>query len=274
MKIATKFRKLRRIQFLDKQQRFVIQTFGLTAGMLISQLIWSDFRFAMVVILGIFSYILTAWSLKEDIVGAEWLLLFILPVFFTTSVSLFYFLLPGRWISRLIISLLFAIGTYAIVRCENIYNVAVERSIQLLRVAQTVGLLITLVVVFFSTIVVFSLRTPFWLNSTIMVFIVFALALQSLWSMRLETKLTPQLFLYSAVVSLTIGEMVVALSFWPIFRSSGLAIGALFLSSAYYCLVGIIQQYLVDRLFTNTIREYIFSFLFMLALLIFLTRWG
>lgn len=274
MRSFTKILRLRKFHFLDKQQRFVIQTVTLTAGLLIAQLIWTDYRFFMVLILAIVAYILTAWSLKEDVLGIEWLLLFILPVFFTASVSLFYFLLPGRWISRLITSTLFAVGTYAIVRCENIYNVAAERSIQLLRVAQTVGLLITLVVVFFSTIIVYSLRTPFWVNLLIFLPLTFILALQSLWTVKLETRLTLQLLLYSSIISLSVGEAVLVLSFWPIFKSSGLSIAALFISSIYYSLTGLTQQYLMGRMFANTTREYIVPFLFMLVLLVFAARWG
>lgn len=274
MKPLIKFLRLRKFHFLDKQERFVFQTIISTGVLLIAQLIWQDFRLFMLLALALFSYLLTAWSLKEDIVGIEWVLLFVLPVFFTLSMSLFYFLLPGRWISRLIISSIFALGIYAIIRAENIYNVAGERSIQLLRVAQTVGLLITLVVVFFSTIVVFSLRTSFFINVLILTPMIFILALQSLWTIKLETKLTQQLVIYSLIIGLIIGEIVSVLSFWPIFKSSGLAISALFITSIYYFLVGIIQQYMMGRMFTNTIREYIIPFLFMLTLLFTSTKWG
>lgn len=274
MKNFKKISKFRKFQFLDKQQRFIIQTVILSAGLLVTQLIWTDYRLSMVLVLSILSYILTAWSLKEDIQGVEWILLFILPVFFTAAVSLFYFLLPSRWISRLIASIIFAIGTYTIVRAENIYNVAAERSIGLLRVAQTVGLLITLVIMFFSTIVVYSLRAPFWLNMLLIALLSFILALQSLWTIKLETKLSKQLLIYSSIIGLTIGEIVGILSFFPIFRSSGLAIGALFICSVYYSTVGLTQQYLMGRMFTNTTREYIVSFLLMITLLLISTKWG
>ena len=274
MKQFTKFYRIKKIHFLDKQQRFVIQTGSLTAGLLLTQVIWSDYRFLLVLILALVSYILTAWSLKEDIEGLEWLLLFILPVFFTVSVSLFYFLLPGRLISRFTTGVIFTLGTYAIIRTVNIYNVAVERSIQLLRVAQTVGLLISLVIVFFTTIVIYSLRVSFWINILLMTPVIFALALQSLWSIKLESRFTSHLLIYSGIIGLVIGELMGSLSFWPIFRSSGLAIAALFISSTYYCLVGIIQHYLLGRMFANTIREYIISFVFMLLLLTLATHWG
>lgn len=274
MKSFLKSRKFKKFQFLDKQQRFIIQTIILTTGLLITQLIWSDYRLHMVFVLSFSSYILTAWSLKEDISGIEWIFLFILPVFFTASISLFYFLLPSRWISRLIASIIFAVGTYAIVRAENIYNVAAERSIGLLRVAQTVGLLITLVIMFFSTIIVYSLRAPFWLNMLFLMSVSFILAMQSLWTMKLETRLSKQLLIYSGIIGLIIGEIVGILSLWPIFKSSGLAIGALFINSVFYSVVGMTQQYFMGRMFTNTTREYIVSFLLMMILLIVSTRWG
>lgn len=265
---------LRKIHFLDKQQRFVLQTIILTGGLLITQLVWSDIRFPMVIILAAASYILTAWSLKEDIVGIEWIVLFILPVFFTSALSFFYFLLPDRWISRLVTLTIFAVGTYAIVRAENIYNVAVERSIQLIRVAQTVGLLITLVVVFFSITAIYSLRVTFFQNMLLITPIIFALTFQSLWTAKLESKITKNLLLYSFIVSFCIAELVGCLSFWPIFKSTPLAITALFISSTYYCLVGIIQQYMTGRMFINTIKEYVGSFAIMFLLLLVTTKWG
>lgn len=262
--------KLKAFFLLDKPRRFALQTVVLTAGLLITQLIWDDYRFFMVLILSIVSYILTAWSLSEDIKGVEWVSLFILPVLFTASVSLFYFLLPGRWITRLIITIIFAIGTYAIIKAENIYNVAVERSIPLLRVAQTSGLVISLIVVFFISNIVFSLRVTFFQSMMIIIPIIFLLSLQSLWSIKLETKISRELIIYSFVASIGVGELVTALSFWPV----QIAMAALLTSSIYYAIIGVIQQYFLERLFVNSIKEYIFAFLFTLIITFIATQWG
>ena len=162
-KISRLIRK-KRFFFLDKRQRFALQTAILTSGMLVTQLIWEEYRFFAVVFLSLLAYILTLWSLTEDIEGAEWLLLFILPVSYTATVSLFYFLLPGRWITRLISTLIFSVGMYAILLVENIYNVSASRSIQLLRAARSVGLLLTLVVVFLSATIVYSLSLTSFQN--------------------------------------------------------------------------------------------------------------
>lgn len=271
VKRVTKPRLRKHLIFtLDKRQRFAIQTLILTTGILCTQLIWEDYRFVMVGILASVSYILSAWSLSEDIQGIEWLLLFILPVLFTASVSLFYFLLPGRWIIRLTITVVFAVGMYAALLVENIYNVAVFRSIQLLRAAQSVGLLITLAVVFLSTTILFSIRVPYWMNVLILSPVIFMLALQSLWSSRLDTVLSKQLIVYSAIVAVGVGEMAGVLSFWPVQLSTA----SLFITACYYTLVGITQQYFLERLFNNTIKEYIYAFFFSLLVLLITTKWG
>lgn len=267
------FKFIPKLQFLinlDKRQRFALQTIILTFGLLVTQLIWEDYRFIVVVILSIMSYFLTAWSLSEDIKGIEWILLYILPVSLTLSFSLFYFLLPGRWISRLFIIFVFAIGTYATLLAENIYNVAAARSIQLLRVAQSVGLLITLVVVFLSVSIIFSIRGSFLMNMFLLTPVVFVLGLQSLWSVKLEARLSREVIIYAAVVALGIGEMVAALSFWPI----QIATISLFTSALFYTLIGIIQQHFLGRLFKNIIKEYIFAFIFTFLVAVLITSWG
>lgn len=255
---------------LDKRQRFAIQTVILTLGLIISQFIWNDYRFFLVGILAVLTYLLTAWSLKEDIKGIEWFLLFILPVFLTVSISLFYFLLPGRMIVRLLITVVFAVCTYAVLLIENIYNVAGERSIQLLRAAQSVGLLITLAVVFLMSNILFSVRVNFMLNFLFLVPLIYFLCLQSLWSARLEQKITRELVIYSLVIAGGVGELAVALSFWPV----NLTTAALLITAAYYASVGTVQLYLQEKLFKNTIREYIYAFILTLLVTFLATRWG
>src|SRR3989344_2324931 len=258
------------VNFLEKRERFTLQTIILTAGVLTSQLIWTDFRFHMVILLAVASYILSTWSLKEDIKKIEWLLLFILPVLFTASLSLFYFLLPPRWIIRLTTTAIFAIGTYAILLVENIYNVASLRTIQLLRAAQSVGFLITLTVIFLSANIIYSFRLPFWANFLLLSFISFLLAMQSLWSINLDKKLNFELILFSVFAGVGIGELSMSLSFWPITSPSF----SLLICATFYAMVGIIQQYLAEKLFFNVIREYIIVFLFTYVLSFFITKWG
>ncbi|KKS96677.1 MAG: hypothetical protein UV73_C0009G0028 [Candidatus Gottesmanbacteria bacterium GW2011_GWA2_43_14] len=261
---------LRVIYFLEKRERFALSTVILTAGVLVTQLIWQDVRFAMVIFLSLASYILTAWSLREDIKGNEWLLLFILPVLFTASLSMFYFLLPARMIIRLTTSVIFAVGTYAILLIENIYNVAAQRSIQLLRAAQSIGLLLTLTVIFLSANIIYSLRLGFMSNALILTLLSFFLGLQSLWSVKPESRFSQRFFIHALVIAFGVGELSLALSFWPIENASY----SLLIAAAYYSLVGIIQQHFNERLFFNVVREYMLVFFFTFLLTFLTTRWG
>jgi hypothetical protein len=260
----------RKIFTLDKRERFALQTLILTAGVLASQQIWDDYRFFMVAALSFVCYLITAWSLTEDIKGTEWLMLFILPVAFVASVSLFYFLLPARIISKFVITILFTVGLYAILLIENIYNVASIRTIQLLRAAQSVGLLLTLVVLYLYVNVMYSVRMPFFMNILSITPVVFLLSLQSLWSIKLEEKISGRMLLYCFIISLMIGELVFVFSFWPISVSSF----SLVVTASYYSLVGLFQQRIQDRLFKNSIREYIIVFIFTVFLIFLSARWG
>lgn len=258
------------ITHLEKRERFALQTAALTAGVLMTGFILMENRIALVFILAIVSYVFTVWSLREDIKGIEWILLFLLPVGFTISVSLFYYLLPQRMVVRFTVAIVFAIGTYAILLAENIYNVAAARSIQLLRAAQSVGFLLTLTVVFLSTNIVYALRLPFYYNGVIVGVVCFILSLQSLWSVKLPVKIDKNIFIYSSVVGLVTGELALVLSFWPTLPAAY----SLLLTSGYYCIVGLIQQYLSQRLFGNMIREYVTVFFFVLMLTVLTTKWG
>jgi hypothetical protein len=271
MKRISKIWKRRRITvFLDKRQRFAIQTLILTAGILATQLIWEDYRFVMVGILSLLSYALTSWSLTEDVTGIEWLILFILPVFYTASLSLFYFLLPGRWLTRVVITVVFAVGMYAILLVENIHNVAASRSIQLVRAARSVGFLLTLIVVFLCSNIVYSFRLSGIFNMLILSIITFILAIQSVWSVKLEQKIESYLLIYSLVVAVAIGELAMALSFWPIENASY----SLLITAGFYTMISLIQQHLTGRLFKDSVREYAVVFVFTLILTFLTTHWG
>lgn len=263
-------KKSLRITLLDKRQRFAIQTIVLTTGILFTGFIVTEYRLVLVLLLAFSSYLLTVWALREDIRGSEWILLFLLPVGFTISVSLFYFLLPQRMVVRVTVAAVFAVGTYAILLAENIYNVSVQRSIQLLRAAQSVGFLLTLVVVFLSTNIVYSLRLPFFFNGIIVGLVCLVLSMQSFWTVKLPQQLDKSILIYSLVVAVVTCELALVLSFWPTLP----AVYSLLLTSGYYCIVGLVQQYLAQRLFGNMVREYVAVFIFILILTVLATRWG
>lgn len=266
MRLFLKIKKLK----ISKRQEFVIAVFILAILLIATQLAPLDKRTEMVFLLGLISFIASVIVLREDLKGVEFLTLTILPVMFTVGVAFFYFLLPVRWLTRLPTAVLYALGMYAILLTENIYNVSAVRTIQLLRAAHSVGFLITLVTVFLLFDTVFSFHLPA-LNNALLIFLLsFPLVLQSLWSMLLEPKFNYQILGGALTGSLVFAQIAYILSFWPINST----IFALFLTTVFYSLVGILQQKLIERLFPNTLKEFLGVALITLILLIFTTRWG
>ena len=262
-------KKLGRNQ-VSKRQQFVIVTTVLTALLIITQLSRTELRYDLIVGLAIATYIGCSIALREDLKGIEFFTLLVLPTLFTTAVSLFYFLLPARLIIRLPIAIGYFIGIYALLLTENIYNVAVERSIQLLRAGQGVGLLISIITMFFLTDAAISLHLGPFGKSGFIVLIVTPLALQALWSMELSVRFSPAVMRTTGVIVFLLAQAAFVFAFWPIQAT----IEALFLTTAFYTLVGMGQQHLVGRLFSKTKIEFITVLVAIFAVVVFVTQWG
>ena len=254
----------------SKRQQFVGVTLILTLGLMFTQMFSGNLRFDLMLVFAIITYFFSALVLRQDLSRWEWLTLLILPAFYSAAIFLFYFLLPTRWLTRIPIAILYSIGMYAILLTENIYNVAAQRNIQLLRAAHSVGFLLSLVTVFLLSEILISLHLPYYLNSLFTLCIIFPLTLQALWSIELTENISALSWWGSVVVSVICVGLVGVFSFWPI----PVTIEALFVTTVFYSLIGIIQQHLVGRLFENTLREYLLILILGLILIIFTTHWG
>ncbi len=251
---------------LSKRQEFVIITLFLTFFLIITQNMSSIWRFISLFFLSFLAYFLSAFGLREDLKKVEWFALLILPLMFTISLAVFYFLLPVRWLTRIPFAILYAIGIYATLLVENIYNVAVNRSIQLLRVAHAVGFLITITTLFLLFNTLFSFHLTSFYNLLFTLIIVFPLSLQALWAIKLtEESIGWDVFLLSIFFSLIIGEAAFIISFWPL----NAVLTSLFLSTAFYGLIGSGQLFLGKRLFRKNVIEYLQVFLLIFILVLF-----
>ncbi len=269
-KIKKYFNNLGKKITLTKREIFAVIVGILTFGFLLIELSGPELRYILIGVLAILTYALFAFGLREELSGIEWLTLFILPVLYVVAMSLFYFLLPVRWLTRLPTAVIFAIGMYAILLIENIYNVAAERTIQLLRAAHSVGLLLTLFTDFLLMSIIFSLHLPYLGNFLLTFFVSLLLSVQALWAMRLDDRINSQLVIYSFTVSFVLAELAFIFSFWPIQT----ILEALFLTTIFYTLVGMVQQYLLERLFRQTATEFISVSIVVLILVLATTRWG
>jgi hypothetical protein len=264
---------------MSKRKRFFVTSITLSLGFIAIQLISASrdsffienqFRFLTIGALGLLTLILFAWSLKEGLGKNLTLLSLVLPTFFTVGVGLFWFLLPSNVFARLPAVIFYGIGIYALCLTANIYTVATIRTIALLRAARGVGFVLTLVTSFLIFDTILSLKAPIIVTSLSSAVVAFPLFLQGFWTIPLERKISKELIMMSAVASLIVGEVAVSLFFWPV----TVVVGSLFLTVAAYMLLGLGQSKLEARLFTQTIREYLFVGVFVFIGMFFATRWG
>jgi len=247
---------------IEKRVRFVISSLLLSFLMLFSTFFLFDKAWFFIPFLGLIAYVMTYFSIIESIEKSEWLTLFILPVFFTISFYLFYFLFPVRWLTRVPFILIYGVSIYAMLLTSNILNIGVEKSLQLYRAAFSVNYFYQTVIVFLFSNILFSFRVNYLINALGLGIVMLPLAIQLLWSIKLDLMLEKTIFLYAALISVIVAQIAIIVSFLPLKAS----LSALVVTASYYSLSGLINSYLDNRLFKQTIREYLFVWCFVIAI--------
>lgn len=258
-----------RRSWIPKRQQFVLATVALTAGLLLTQLVSLDLRYPLVFVLAVAAYGLSAFVLRDDLHTIEWLTLLALPTLFTAAVAMFYFLLPVRWLTRLPVAVLYGVGMYALLLTENIYSVAAERTIALLRAAHSVGFLLTLLTYFLLTQTVLAFRFYPVINAVLIGIVSFILVVQSLWAMELTGRVSRRVWEISTAVTLFLINVVWIFSFFP---TTG-TIKALLFTTFLYSSAGIAQQYLVEKLYKKTLVDFTSVAVIVFCIALIATNW-
>lgn len=254
------------INIIPKRIRVVMCTGVMTMALLVSTFFpFSDWWWMFGIFLIIMAYFTTYIAVFEGIDGVEWYMLFIMPIFLTIALYIFYSLLPVRWLTRLPFLFLFGLTYYAMLLASNILNIGVDKSLQLYRAAFSVNYLMQVFIIFLLTQVSLTFKLSFILNGFILFGIGVILSLQLYWSVNPERIFNRRLVLYSVGLGLIMFELAMIISFIP-FKTN---VAALIFTALYYSLNGIIYHHLDGRLFKNTVREYAFVsiFVFFIALL-------
>lgn len=241
---------------IEKRVRFVITTVALSLLLLTATFSFYDKAWIFIPLLFVATYAFTFFSILEGIEKVEWLTLFIMPLGISIVFYMFYYLIPVRWLTRVPFITLYAISIYAILLTSNIFNVGVEKSIRLYKAAFSVNYFYHTILSFIAFSILFTLRENALFNSAAATLIIFPLALQLLWTIRLQRKFERELWVYAAFIAIITGELSLVISFIP-FKPS---ISALLLTSMYYAIAGLTTAHIDGRLFRNTIREYVIVF--------------
>ena len=255
---------------MTKRRKFLIVSFILSLGFVGIQFLDDQYKIYAIFVLSLVTSILFLWSLWEGLGKDSTLLTLILPAFFTGGVGIFWFLLPYNIFARLPMIIFYGLGIYALSLTMNVFTVSAVRTIALLRAARGVGFVLTLITLFLIYNAILSLKIPFWGNALLITILSFPLFLQGFWTIPLDKKITKDLLIISVVSSLVVGEIAVSLFFWP----TTLVVGSIFLTVAVYVLLGLGQAKLEQRLFSQTVKEYLLVGILVFVGMFFATHWG
>lgn len=255
---------------ISKRQKFILTTVFLTVVLLTIQTVDTSLRFQTIGFLALATLLLSIFSLWGELSGIKYFLLLLLPVYFVCGASLFYFLLPVRWLTRVPFAILFGISFYLLMLTSNIYNVAAIRTIALVRAAHAVGLLFSLLSTFFLSNVLFSLHLPFYLSTLGVILIVWPLYLVGLWSYELEEYISRRVFRYALVFTAVNAQIALALSFWPVVAINS----ALAMATVMYVLLGLSQFDFQGRLRPRMVIEHLIVAAAVFFVIVISTRWG
>lgn len=243
---------------IEKRLRYVISMVIMASLLLLStsSIFSYDARYLFIPLFIVAAYICTFFALIEDIERIEWLTLFLMPIYFTLAIYMFYFLIPVRWLTRVPLLVTYCISIYALFSISNIFNVGVGKSLRLYKAAFSVNVLFQTLITFLMFSVILSYKSDFFINGSTVALVSFGLVFQMLWSVRLDLdQYNKELLRYSAIIALVMGELAALISFIP-FRSS---VGAMLLAACYYAIVGLTSAWIDSRLFKGVVREYVIA---------------
>ena len=257
---------------INDRLRFVICTFFLTCIVFALTLFCFDLKSLIIVfpVLLVSSYLIIYIAILKNITGFEWFTLFVVPIIFTLVLYVFYiFNFQVRHITRIPFLIIYSIGIYALLLVSNIFNVGVEKNIQLYRAAFSINFLFQTLILYFFITIILKFNFIFIINSFVILLLVFLMAIQLLWTVQLKDSISKTNFLFSVLISIFASEIATAICFLPI-KSE---VFALVVSGSYYGFAGLFHHYADQRLFKQTIQEFSIVFIFVLLFILLTMKW-
>lgn len=254
---------------IDKRQKFVIAVILLSLGLFLTEFQFSKSGLYITVLLAIFTNLFLFWAIFQDFKENKSYQLFILPFFYSLAFGLFYFLTPTVFISRLLLTCVYAFGLYSLFLSQNILVVSSAKTIALLSGARIVSFVVTLISFFFLTNILFTLHLIIFPMILIMGVYTYLLIYHSLWTYSLQ-KVSQPLQIWVSALTVCIVQAAAMLWFWP----SSPTVIALFLTGFFYTIVGLAHIWFEKRLFKGILWEYVWVGCIVFFVLILFTQWG
>lgn len=242
---------------MRKKNTFAALSLLLTLGLVLLVSVPEAYKLQSSGLLAILSGFFSVFALREGLSGIEYLTLISLPVLFTFGMSSMLYYFPNfSSFFRFLFLGTYAFFFYVILLSANIFNVAVEKPIPLLRASYTAWFLVTIFAVFPLYTLVYKSDLNLLFSLLLIASITFLLTFQSLWTVFLPKKFEFVTLYGSLLVTLILAEVSLTLSFFPMesfFRALGL-------STAYYIVLGFTHHYFRKSLTKRIYLEYFILF--------------
>lgn len=253
---------------ISKRQKFIIAVVVLSGTLFFSEYVFNTSALFLAIGLGVATDMFLFFALYKDLRESYAPQAFFLPFLCSVAFGLFYFLTPTRFISRVIITSMYAVSLYALFLSENIFLVASIRTIALLNSARIVTFVISLLSYFFLANIIFTFRLSFLPTTLLIAGSSLLFVSHGLWTYTLEKSLRKD-FMWSAILTLCLFELASILWFWPTTPT----MLALFLTASFYTLTGLSHMWFDKRLFQTVFWEYAWVVGFACILLVWFTSW-
>jgi hypothetical protein len=213
-------------------------------------------------ILILLTYIVVYIGIFTGIERVEWVTLFFVPILFIISMYLFYYLVPGRLLTRLPFTLICCVGLYSTVLASNIFNVAKEKNIQLQRAAFAINYLVQIISYYLLLVALLGTLGNILIITAIVCLVTITSATQLFWS------LSPSKYMNMEIIkhALFCGYLMCQLLFIAMLLPIPNTVSALLVAGSYYSFTGILNLFFDNRLYGHTVKEYIYAWGFLLLL--------
>lgn len=239
---------------MSKRDRLFLFSLLLTFFLTLIPIFYARFGYLVVIVFALVALVFAAVCLWDYLSGIEYLTLLTPPTALALGMGATLIQFPNlSLVFRLIYYAAFFLVFYICLLSLNIFNVAAEKTLPLLRAAYTVGFLITI----FIALPLFTLiyKSDFDLPGQILAIALAALSLSfaSLWSLYLPQNKPASAAKAAVMVSLLLVETAFVFSLFPMesfFRS-------LLLATFFYIYLGFAHQHLRKTLTSRSLLEYL-----------------
>ena len=242
------------VQLIPKHVRYAISSVVGGIAMFLAVAVPFQAIWISVPIILILCYGLVWFAIFENIDRVEWIMLFALPIMWTLEWYIFFYMIPVRWLTRIVFSAVFAIFLYVLISVENIYNVGVEKNIQLQKVALTVSTIFLICLVYIAFQVIASFEFNVLISSLLVALVAWLIAIKYFWTTNPKLSVSRGEMLVALLTAVICGLFNIVFALFPFFSETTRPV---LLAGLFYVVTSMISDAPDEIIFAQRSREMI-----------------